>query len=170
MVLPVALTLLVTRTMQLTTYQTTKGLCLDQEMPQRTLDSDSISICVVDSDPSALRTTGQLLSSAGYSVKPFSHQEAFLEYASIHRPKVAIVTLGRSHTNGLPVTVRLREVSPATFVIIALKVHRGRAHHVLLGNELVSLIEQYRISKSTQTAATRGSFPHKAETEIACCA
>src|ERR1700746_1354001 len=112
-------------------------------MLQITLNSDSISICVLDNDSSTLRTTSQLLSSAGWPVRPFSHPDTFIDYVRTHRPKAAIVDFGGPRANGLEVAARVREVSPVTSVIISLKVHRAGACNLLSRNELVSLLEQH---------------------------
>jgi FixJ family two-component response regulator len=79
---------------------------------------NGIAICLVDDDPSVLRATGRLLSSAGRQVRSFTDPSAFLNYAKAEQPRLAILDMLMPQMHGLEVQRRLRDVSPATRVII----------------------------------------------------
>lgn len=76
------------------------------------------AICILDDDPSVLKSTGRLLSSAGWPVQPFQDPHSFLNYARIHRPRLAVIDMAMSSMHGLEVQKRLREISPATRVVV----------------------------------------------------
>ena len=75
-------------------------------------------VCLLDDDPSVLRAASRLLDSAGWKVEAFTDPVAFLEYATIHRPRVAVIDILMPAMNGLEVQARLRSASPSTRVII----------------------------------------------------
>ena len=106
-------------------------------------DADSIVICLLDDNPSELEAKNRVLSSAGWQTRPFSNPDAFLQYARAHSPDVAILDFGGPRARGLQIRARLREVSPATRAIIALKPHHNPARDMLSKNELINLIKQY---------------------------
>ena len=74
-------------------------------------------ICLLDDDPSVLKSTGRLLASAGWGAVPFSDPHAFLSHAQAHQPPLAILDIYMPVLNGLEVQARLRELSPSTRVI-----------------------------------------------------
>ena len=76
------------------------------------------AICLLDDDPSALKGTNRLLSSAGWIAKSFDDPHSFLDYAQTHRPKVVVLDILMPVMNGLEVQRRLRNISPSTRVII----------------------------------------------------
>jgi CheY-like chemotaxis protein len=119
-------------------------------------NSDVATVCLLDSDPLRLVATSRSLSSAGWQVRPFTCPDAFIDYARIHQPGVAIVYYGGSGANGLQVVARLREVSSVTHVIMTLRIHSHscRAHNLLSESELVPLIEQHCIKRSTRPAGS----------------
>jgi CheY-like chemotaxis protein len=119
-------------------------------------NSDVATVCLLDSDPLTLVATSRFLSSAGWPVRPFTSPDALIDYARIHQPGVAIVYYGGPRANGLKAATRLRDVSPVTHVIITLRIHshNGRAHNRLSGSELVTLIEQHCIKRSTRMAGS----------------
>src|SRR5262249_18406776 len=106
-------------------------------------NSNSIVICLLDDDLSKLEAKNRVLSSAGWQTEPFTDPEAFLLYARTHFPDVAILDFGGPRARGLQVRARLREVSPATWAIVALKPHQNPARDMLSENELIDLIKQY---------------------------
>ncbi len=106
-------------------------------------DTDSIEICLLDDDLLQLDAKKRVLSSAGWQTRPFSDPDAFLSYARVHSPDIAILDFGGPLARGLQVRARLREVSPATRAIIALKPHRNPARDMLCEDELINLIKQY---------------------------
>jgi two-component system response regulator HydG len=75
-------------------------------------------VCVLDDDPSVLKAACRLLDSAGWKVEPFNDPIAFLEYARVHCPRVAVIDILMPVMNGLEVQARLRTASPSTRVII----------------------------------------------------
>ena len=76
------------------------------------------AICILDDDPSVLKSTGRLLSSAGWPVQPFQDPNSFLNYAEIHHPRLAVIDMAMPLMHGLEVQRRLREISPATKVVV----------------------------------------------------
>ena len=76
------------------------------------------AICILDDDPSVLKSTGRLLSSAGWPVQPFQDPNSFLNYAQIHRPRLAVIDMAMTLMHGLEVQRRLREISPVTNVVV----------------------------------------------------
>jgi len=81
-------------------------------------DSQTSAVCLLDDDPSVLKSTGRLLDSAGWKVECFSDPIAFLNHARMFRPGVAVIDILMPKMNGLEVQTRLRNISPATRVII----------------------------------------------------
>jgi response regulator RpfG family c-di-GMP phosphodiesterase len=106
-------------------------------------DANSIEVCLLDDDPSKLETKKGVLGSAGWQTRPFSDPDAFLSYARVHAPAFAILDFGGPRARGLQVRARLREISPTTRAIIALKPHQNPARDVLSHDELINLIKQY---------------------------
>jgi two-component system response regulator ResD len=78
----------------------------------------AVTICLLEDDPSVLKATGRLLSSAGWKVELFLDPIAFLRYAQAHRPEVAIIDILMPVMNGLEVQSRLRTLSPSTRLIV----------------------------------------------------
>ena len=76
------------------------------------------AICLLDDDPSVLRSTGRLLSSAGWNAQPFEDPYSFLNYARIHQPRLAVIDMAMPVMHGLEVQRRLRDLSPNTKVIV----------------------------------------------------
>src|SRR6266404_3243812 len=76
------------------------------------------TVYLLDDDSSILKSTGRLLDSAGWKVEAFTDPIAFLEYAAIHCPDVAVIDVLMPAMNGLEVQTRLRSISPSTRVIV----------------------------------------------------
>ena len=83
-------------------------------------------ICLLDDDPSVLKATGRLLASAGWTVKTFSEPTSFLAFVRTERPRVVIIDMAMPLMHGLEVQSHVREVSPATRVIV-LTAHDDKA-------------------------------------------
>ena len=81
-------------------------------------EGNGLTICLVDDDPSVLKATSRLLSSAGWKVQAFTDPREFLRYAQNHRPKVVVLDILMPIMNGLEVQSRLREVSPSSRVVV----------------------------------------------------
>jgi PleD family two-component response regulator len=139
------------------------------EMHQITSNSDSITVCVLDDDPSQLEATNRVLSLAGCQTRPFTDPNTFLNYARTHSPDIAILDYGGPRARGLQIRARLREVSPATWTIIALKPHRNPAREMLPDKELVDLIKQYVATSPRQSFSKRPVAPNR-EVGVGCCA
>lgn len=77
-----------------------------------------ITVCLVDDDPSVLKATGRLLSSAGWKVEAFSDPREFLRYAEVNHPKVVVLDILMPIMNGLEVQSRLRQLSPSSRVVV----------------------------------------------------
>ena len=75
-------------------------------------------VCLLDDDPSVLKAACRLLDSAGWKVEPFNDPIAFLEYAAIRHPRLAVIDIVMPVMNGLEVQTRLRTLSPSTRVIV----------------------------------------------------
>src|SRR4029077_9605584 len=69
-------------------------------------------------DPSVLKATGRLLSSAGWKVESFVDPLEVLEHARICRPRVVVLDILMPKMNGLEVQKRLKKISPASRVIV----------------------------------------------------
>jgi two-component system response regulator HydG len=81
-------------------------------------DKQTVTICLLEDDPSVVKATSRLLSSEGWRAESFLDPFAFLRYAQAHRPDVAVIDIWMPAMNGLEVQRRLRTVSPATRVIV----------------------------------------------------
>jgi FixJ family two-component response regulator len=123
---------------------------------------DSILICVLDNDRSQLEAKKRVLTSAGWQTRPFSDPDAFLQYARTHSPDVAVLDFGGPRARRLQVRARLREISPGTRAIIALKPHHRAARDMLSQNELVNLVKQY-VGKSHQRVFSKRFVSKKRE-------
>ena len=78
----------------------------------------SQTVCILDDDPSVVKSTGRLLSSAGWKVESFTDPMAFLRHAEECQPKVVVLDILMPAMNGLEVQKRLQKVSPQSRVII----------------------------------------------------
>jgi FixJ family two-component response regulator len=81
------------------------------------LDQDCAEVCLLDDDLSVLKGIGRLLSSSGWQPKPFTDPTAFLHYAHVCAPLVAVIDVAMPRMNGFEVQKRLYELSPATRVV-----------------------------------------------------
>jgi len=77
-----------------------------------------LAVCLLDDDPSVLKSTSRLLDPAGWDVQSLTDPMAFLEHARVHHPRVAVIDILMPAMNGLEVQTRLRSISPSTQVII----------------------------------------------------
>lgn len=76
------------------------------------------TICLVDDDPSVLKSIERLLSSDGLTVRPFNEAKPFLAYASRNRVKLVVLDIRMKQMNGLEVLAHLCSLSPRTRIII----------------------------------------------------
>jgi FixJ family two-component response regulator len=75
-------------------------------------------ICVVDDDPSVLRSLRELLGSDGFDAQIFDRPERFMDYARTHSIRLAVLDDLMPTQNGIELQERLRTQSPHTAVII----------------------------------------------------
>ena len=78
----------------------------------------NVTVCLVDDDPSVLRATGRLLSSAGWKTEPFTDPTVFLRYAEASHPALVVLDIWMPVMTGLEVQAKLGCVSPSTQVIV----------------------------------------------------
>lgn len=76
------------------------------------------TICVLDDDASVRASIERLLDSDGLPAQTFERPEDFLAYASQHEVALAVLDVWLPEASGLAVQQQLREVSPATRVIV----------------------------------------------------
>lgn len=81
-------------------------------------DTPGPSVCLLDDDPSIVKATGRLLSSAGWKVESFTDPVEFLRYAETQHPHMVVLDIRMPIMNGLEVQSRLHAVSPATRVVV----------------------------------------------------
>jgi CheY-like chemotaxis protein len=75
-------------------------------------------VCLVDDDPLVLRSTGRLLASDGFTVRPFNKGADFIAYAASHEVPLVVLDIWMNEMTGLEVLARLCAVSPRTHVIV----------------------------------------------------
>jgi FixJ family two-component response regulator len=80
--------------------------------------SDAESVCLVDDDPSVLKSIGRLLASDGFSVRAFNKPKEFLAYVQTHSVPLVVLDILMDEMNGLEVQAQLSDLSPRTRVII----------------------------------------------------
>jgi len=76
------------------------------------------AVWLLDDESSSLKATKRLLNSAGWEVEVFTDPSLFVQEASTHRPRLAVIDMWMPLMHGLEVQERLSEVSPATRVIV----------------------------------------------------
>jgi len=83
-----------------------------------TRSKEASIVFLLDDDPSVLKATGRLLSSAGWEVETFADPYSFLEHAQRQLPSVVVIDIWMPLMDGIEVQARLRSVSPSTKVIV----------------------------------------------------
>jgi FixJ family two-component response regulator len=86
--------------------------------PTRGEKPSSEIVCLVDDDPLVLRSTGLLLSSAGFGVRQFDKGEDFIAYVASHKVPLVVLDIWMEEMTGLEVLARLCAISPETHVIV----------------------------------------------------
>jgi two-component system, LuxR family, response regulator FixJ len=81
-------------------------------------DAEANEVCLVDDDPSVLKSMHYLLASEGIKVRTFSKAEDFLAHASTHSVPVVVTDIWMDEVTGLEVLARLCAISPKTRVIV----------------------------------------------------
>ena len=82
------------------------------------IEIKSRTVCLLDDDPSVVKATSRLLSSAGWNVDSFTDPFEFLRHAASCQPKVVVLDILMPVMNGLEVQKRLRNISPASRVVV----------------------------------------------------
>ena len=75
-------------------------------------------ICLVDDDPSVLKSLGRLLAAEGYALLSFSDPAEFIKHAASHPVPLVVVDFKMPGLTGLQVQNCLHSLSPDTRVII----------------------------------------------------
>jgi two-component system response regulator FixJ len=81
-------------------------------------EAESQEVCLVDDDPSVLKSMHYLLASEGIKVRTFDKAADFLAHASTHRVPVVVTDIWMDQVTGLEVLARLCAISPKTRVIV----------------------------------------------------
>jgi FixJ family two-component response regulator len=81
-------------------------------------DTNLNEVCLVDDDPSVLKSIHYLLASEGFKVRAFNKGEDFLAHASTHHVPVVVTDIWMDGVTGLEVLARLCAISPRTKVIV----------------------------------------------------
>jgi two-component system response regulator FixJ len=75
-------------------------------------------VCLVDDDPSVLRSMEYLLISDGLKVRAFNKPEEFLVYAAAHPVRVVVTDIWMKKVTGLEILARMCALSPRPRVIV----------------------------------------------------
>ena len=75
-------------------------------------------ICILDDDPSVLRSLKELLSSDDFEAEVFDDPEKFLEYVQAHAVRLAILDVWMPRQSGIELQEQLHRLSPESRVII----------------------------------------------------
>ena len=81
-------------------------------------DAQANEVCIVDDDPSVLKSMHYLLASEGLAVRPFNKAEDFLAHAGAHHVPVVVTDIWMDQVTGLELLARLCAISPRTKVIV----------------------------------------------------
>jgi two-component system response regulator FixJ len=81
-------------------------------------ETEGKEVCVVDDDPSVLKSMHYLLASEGFKVRAFNKAEDFLAHVGDHHVPVVITDIWMDRVTGLEVLARLCAISPKTRVIV----------------------------------------------------
>ena len=80
--------------------------------------SDTEIVCLVDDDPSVLKSIARLLASDGFSVRAFNKPKEFLTHVRAHAVPLVVLDIWMEEMSGLEVQAQLSALSPQTRVII----------------------------------------------------
>jgi two-component system response regulator FixJ len=81
-------------------------------------NTEGNEVCLLDDDPSVLKSMQYLLASEGFKVRPFNKAEDFLAHASTQYVPVVVTDIWMDRVTGLEVLARLCAISPKTRVIV----------------------------------------------------
>jgi FixJ family two-component response regulator len=80
--------------------------------------SGDTEVCLVDDDPSVLRSMQYLLASDRITVRAFSKPEEFLAHAAEHPVSVVVTDIWMEGVTGLEILARMCAISPRPRVIV----------------------------------------------------
>lgn len=80
--------------------------------------SESAEVCLVDDDPSVLRSMQYLLASDGIGVRAFNKPQEFLTHAASHPVSVVVTDIWMEGVTGLEILARMCALSPRPRVIV----------------------------------------------------
>jgi two-component system, LuxR family, response regulator FixJ len=80
--------------------------------------SETQEVCLVDDDPSVLKSMHYLLASEGFKVRTFNKAEDFLTHVGKHPVPLVVTDIWMDEVTGLEVLARLCAISPRTKVIV----------------------------------------------------
>jgi FixJ family two-component response regulator len=75
-------------------------------------------VCLVDDDPSVLRSMSYLLASDGIKVRAFNDPKDFLNHATTHPVNVVVTDVWMEGVTGLEILARMCALSPRPKVIV----------------------------------------------------
>ena len=81
-------------------------------------DSSAGEVCLVDDDPSVLRSMEYLLASDGIKTRAFFKPENFLDHAASHPVGVVVTDIWMAGVTGLEILARMCAVTPRPRVIV----------------------------------------------------
>lgn len=81
-------------------------------------DSSAAEVCLVDDDPSVLRSMEYLLASDGIKTRAFFKPENFLEHAASNSVSVVVTDIWMPGVTGLEILARMCAVTPRPRVIV----------------------------------------------------
>src|SRR3979490_1505299 len=79
---------------------------------------ESVEVCLVDDDVSALRSMEYLLASDGIKTRAFFKPENFLDHAASHPVSVVVTDIWMAGVTGLEILARMCAVTPRPRVIV----------------------------------------------------
>lgn len=82
------------------------------------MPNESNEVCLVDDDPSVLRSMQYLLASDGIEARAFNKPEEFLAYAASHRVPVVVTDIWMEGVTGLEILARMCAITPRPRVIV----------------------------------------------------
>jgi FixJ family two-component response regulator len=83
-----------------------------------TIEPAAESICLLDDDPSVLKSISRLLACDGFGVRAFSEPKNFLAYLQEHSVPLVILDIWMEEMDGLEIQSKILEISAQTRVII----------------------------------------------------
>jgi two-component system, LuxR family, response regulator FixJ len=80
--------------------------------------AEAVEVCLVDDDPSVLKSMEFLLASDGVKVRAFNRPQEFLAYAAANHVSVVVTDIWMDGVTGLEILARMCAVNPPPRVIV----------------------------------------------------